>query len=272
MVGGPIVPDRVWFFATHTSQKADTVAGGIFHETFVPGTTATRIMARWFSGATERNSPKHTHMARTSVSCVTGSHNMKFGMTGLWLGENAINSNHNDWRYGWGNRQANWEITASIQQQLVDGLSLDVGYFRRSWINFFVEDDRNLGAGDFDVWTAAVPQGLRDMNPDIPATVDLYNLKAGSVQVPDTLFTAADNFGEQTHNWQGFDVTIDGRLQNLLIQGGLSTGATSTNNRDLSRAAPEFQYNERAPTAAITPQSYCEANHGWLTQAKFLGL
>ena len=177
-----------------------------------------------------------------------------------------------DWRYGWGNRQANWEITASIQQQLVDGLSLDVGYFRRSWINFFVEDDRNLGAGDFDVWTAAVPQGLRDMNPDIPATVDLYNLKAGSVQVPDTLFTAADNFGEQTHNWQGFDITIDGRLQNLLIQGGLSTGATSTNNRDLIRAAPEFQYNERAPTAAITPQSYCEANHGWLTQAKFLGL
>ena len=148
VVGGPIVPDRVWFFATHTSQKADTVAGGIFHETFVPGTTATRIMARWFSGATERNSPKHTHMARTSVSYVTGSHNMKFGMTGLWLGENAINSNHNDWRYGWGNRQANWEITASIQQQLVDGLSLDVGYFRRSWVNFYVEDDRNLGTGE----------------------------------------------------------------------------------------------------------------------------
>ena len=222
VVGGPIVRDRVWFFATHTSQKADTIAGGIFHETpeslqdplewgaqsnfndpaidattireqsvnftiqasqrdkfklywtnsstdqpyllqgrtlasiyvspaaaiggvirtntyqatwtrphtnrllfeagasmlpvlyqlhptatanldvpgalFVPGTTATRNMARWF-GATERNSPKHTHMARASVSYVTGSHNMKFGMTGLWLGENAINSSHHNW-YG----------------------------------------------------------------------------------------------------------------------------------------------------------------------------
>ena len=492
MFGGPIVPDRVWFFATHTSQKADTVAGGIFHETpesladplewgvqldtsrpaidattireqsvnftiqasqrdkfklywtnsstdqpyllqgrtlasiyvspasaiggdirtnayqatwtrphtnrllfeagvsmlpvryrlhptetanldvpgvlFVPGPVDTRNMARWLSGATDRNSPKQTNMLRASVSYVTGSHNMKFGMTGFWPGENAINSNHNDWyaitvvggrpvqatfytpawqinrarntglhaqeqwtldrltinagvrydyeessypdqttwayldplagpgiqgsgpintwlrddlfiagekandwhdlqprvglaydlrgdgrtaikfgahrygkrnstdianllnpglnnrsqtrtwldgalgctptdgpgpnnggllgwdgstcipgdglvqgnplinepngelvspnsvlafgqplittffdedwRYGWGNRQANWEITASIQQQLVDGLSLDVGYFRRSWVNFYVEDDRNLGTGE----------------------------------------------------------------------------------------------------------------------------
>ena len=221
VIGGPLVRDRVWFFATHTSQKADTIAGGIFHETpesladplewgvqpnrndpaidattireqsvnftiqaterdkfklywtnsstdqphllqgrtlasiaispaaalggeirtntyqatwtrphtnrllfevgasmlpvryylhptdtanldvpgvvFVPGPWATRNMSGWFSGAQERNSPKHTNMLRGSVSYVTGSHNLKFGMTGLWLGENAINYNHGNW-------------------------------------------------------------------------------------------------------------------------------------------------------------------------------
>ena len=615
VVGGPLVTDRVWFFATHTSQKADTVAGGIFHETtesladptewglqidrsrpaidattireqsinftiqaterdkfklywtnsstdqphllqgrtlasifvapaaaiggdirtntyqatwtrphtnrllfeagvsmlpvryqlhptetanldvpgaiFVPGTTGTRNMSGWFSGNHHRNSPKHTHMARASVSYVTGSHNMKFGLTSLWLGENAINSNYSDWynvlvvggnpvrasfftpawqlnrarnmgiyaqeqwtldrltinagirydyeesswpdqttwasldpqagpgiqgsgeintwlredlvipgqqangwddlqprlglawdvrgdgrtavklgahRYGkrnstdianllnpglnnrtmhrtwldgatgcipsdgpgpnngglmnwdgstcipgdglvqgnplinepngelispntvlafgqpistvlfdeawshgWGNRQSNWEITASIQQELTAGLSLDVGYFRRSWINFFVEDDRTLSGADFDTYTALVPQGLRDMHSEIPETIELYNLKPGSVQVPDTIFTAAGNFGERSQGWQGFDITVDGRLENLLIQGGLSTGATSTDDCEVLSAVPESQFDERASTARLTPQTYCDAGHNWLTQVKFLG-
>ena len=30
-VGGPIVQDRLWFFATHTSQVADLQTGGVFH-------------------------------------------------------------------------------------------------------------------------------------------------------------------------------------------------------------------------------------------------
>ena len=603
VIGGPLVRDRVWFFATHTSQKADTIAGGVFHETpeslanplewgispdfnnpaidattireqsvnftiqatrrdkfklywtnsstdqphllqgrtlasiaispaaalggeirtnayqatwtrphtnrllfevgasmlpvryylhptdtanldvpgvvFVPGPWATRNMSGWFSGAQERNSPKHTNMLRGSVSYVTGSHNLKFGMTGLWLGENAINYNHGHWyhalavgpspvratfrtpawqinrarnmgiyaqeqwtldrltinagvrydyeessypdqstpgvntwlqgeqdlfiagekangwhdlqprvglawdvrgdgrtavkvgahrygkrnstdianllnpglnnramnrtwldgatgcidhpglgntgtpwqnelwpgdcipgdgfvqgnplihepngelispnpvpffgnpvattffdeawRYGWGNRQSNWEITASIQQQLMPGLSLDVGYFRRSWINFFVEDDRNLGAGDFEAFSVDIPQGLRDMNPDLPQSIMLYDQRPETIQRPDNVFTAASNFGDQSQNWQGFDITIDGRLENLLIQGGLSTGATTTNNCDLVTAQPEIQFNERAATSPVTPQSYCGVNHNWLTQVKFLG-
>ena len=603
VVGGPIVRDRVWFFATHTSQVADTFAGGVFHEDpaslqdptnyglvfdtsnpaidattlreqsinftiqatqrdkfklywtnsstdqphllqgrtlasiavapaaalrgeirtntyqatwtrphtnrllfeagvsmlpvryrlhptdtanldvpgvlFVPGPWAIRNMSGWFRGAQERNSPKHTNMIRGSVSYVTGSHNLKFGMTGLWLGENTINSNYhhwydilavgpgpvratfrtpawqinrarnmgiyaqeqwtldrltinagirydyeesswpdqattgagswlqgerdlfirgetaNDWRdlqprvglawdvrgdgrtavkfgahrygkrnstdianllnpglnnirmdrtwldgatgcishpalgntgtawqnsmwpgdcipgdglvqgnplinepngellnpnptpffgspvqttffdeawrYGWGNRPSNWEITASIQQELAPGLSLDVGYFRRSWINFFVEDDRALSPADYEEFTVAIPQGLRDLNPDLPQSIMLYDQRPETIQRPDTIFLGADNFGGQAQNWQGFDVTIDGRLENLLIQGGLSTGAAYTDSCDVLSALPEIQFNARAFSGAGTSQTYCEAQHNWLTQVKFLG-
>ncbi len=600
VVGGPLVRDRIWFFATHTSQQADTIAGGIFYQTpeavldpnnynrvedlsnpaidattireqsvnftiqasdrdkfklywtnsstdqphllqgrtlasiavspeasiggeirtntyqatwtrphtnrllfeagvshlpvryklhdvpeanlNLPGNLqvaplwATRNMSGWFSGAQERNSPKHTNMVRASVSYVTGSHNLKFGASGLWLGENTINSNYHqwysvlalptgpfratfrtprwqinrarnmgiyaqeqwtldrltinagirydyeesswpdqtipgantwfpdqqdlvlagekangwsdlqprlglawdvrgdgrtavkfgahrygkrnstdianllnpglnntgmnrtwidnlcipsdgpgpnnggltgwdgstciagdglvqgnplinepngellspnptpffgspipttffadDWRNGWGNRPSNWEITASIQQELAAGLSLDIGYFRRSWINFFVEDDQALGAGDFEEFSVDIPQGLRDLNPNLPASIMLYDQRPETITRPDTLFQSADNFGGQTQNWQGFDITIDGRLENLLIQGGVSTGATSTNNCDILDALPEVQFNERAFTGAGTPQTYCDAQHNWLTQIKLLG-
>ena len=175
------------------------------------------------------------------------------------------------WRYGWGNRQSNWEITASLQQELLPGLSLDVGFFRRSWINFYVEDDRNLSAGDFEAYSVDVPQGLRDLNPDLPQSIMLYDQRPDTIGTPDNVFTAAGNFGDQSQNWQGFDITIDGRLENLLIQGGVSTGATSTNDCDLITALPEKQFNERAATSPVTPQSYCDASHNWLTQVKFLG-
>ena len=54
-------------------------------------------MSSWFSGATERNSPKYTNFLRGSVSYVTGSHNLKFGVSSLFLGENTINGSDNDW-------------------------------------------------------------------------------------------------------------------------------------------------------------------------------
>ncbi|MCY4600717.1 MAG: TonB-dependent receptor [Acidobacteria bacterium] len=602
VVGGPLVRDRVWFFATHTSQKADTIAGGVFYQTpeavldannwgrvedlsnpaidattireqsvnftiqasdrdkfklywtnsstdqphllqgrtlasiaispeasiggeirtntyqatwtrphtnrllfeagvsmlpvryklhdvaeanldvpgivFVPGPWATRNMAGWFRGAQERNSPKHTNMIRASVSYVTGSHNLKFGMSGLWLGENTINSNYHqwysalavgprpvratfhapawqinrarnmgiyaqeqwtldrltinagirydyeqsswpdqttpgagtwfageqdlvlpgqtangwrdlqprlglawdvrgdgrtavkfgahrygkrnstdianllnpglnnirmdrtwldgatgcipsagpgpnnggltgwdgstcipgdglvqgnplinepngelispnaalffgqpiqttffdqDWAHGWGNRPSNWEITASIQQQIADGLSLDVGYFRRSWINFFVEDDRALSPGDYEEFSVDIPAGLRALNPDLPASIMLYDQRPETIQRPDTIFLGADNFGGQSQSWQGFDITVDGRLDNLLIQGGVSSGATSTDRCNILSALPEIQFNARAFTGAGTSQTYCDAQHNWLTQVKFLG-
>ena len=51
----------------------------------------------------------------------------------------------------------------------------------------------------------------------------------------------------------------------------MSTGATSTNNCDILEALPEVQFNERAFTGAGTPQTYCDAQHNWLTQIKLLG-
>ena len=377
---------------------------------------AMRNMSPWFSGATNRNSPKHTNMLRGSVSYVTGSHNLKFGMTSLWLGENAINFNNNDWQwhlglngvgpilaffytpaweinrarntgiyaqeqwtldrltinaglrydyetssypdqivpaatwqpfdlfidgqtsngwhdiqprigiaydllgdgktavklgfhrygkrnatdvakmlnpslnnrshsrsyfdggdpfgigapacigpiaciagdglvqgdalnpapngellnantnpafgqpvintafdqnwaFGYGQRPANWEISASIQQELRPGLSLDVGYFRRSWMNFWTETDRAVGPGDFDQFDLVVP-----LDPNLPGgggnTISLFDINPEAVTARDTLFVSANDLGGESETWQGFDITVDGRLENLLIQGG----------------------------------------------------
>ena len=63
-----------------------------------------------------------------------------------------------EWAFGWGLKKANWEFSGSIQHELLDNVSLDVGYFRRSYINFDAWDNRNVGLEDFDEYTIMVPE------------------------------------------------------------------------------------------------------------------
>ena len=167
-----------------------------------------------------------------------------------------------DWAWGWGNRPANWEISASVQRELISGLSLDVGYFHRNWVNFWVDDNRAIGPEDFDTYQLPIPTDSR-LPGGGGGTITLTDIKPESVQLPDTLYTSVNNFGGESESWQGFDITVDGRFENLLVQGGMSTGALSTDNCDQLALLPENQGE-----VAI---DYCDANRNWLTQVKLLG-
>jgi hypothetical protein len=59
--------------------------------------TVSRNMSGWFSGATRRISPKRTDAARAAVSFVTGSHNLKVGMTTVDLYTLTANDADNNW-------------------------------------------------------------------------------------------------------------------------------------------------------------------------------
>ena len=54
-----------------------------------------------------------------------------------------------DLRAGFDNRQRNWEFSASVQHELMRGVGMDFGYFRRIWENFQVTDNLALAASDF---------------------------------------------------------------------------------------------------------------------------
>ena len=166
-----------------------------------------------------------------------------------------------DWRNGWGNRASNWEFTGSVQRELMPGMSLDVGYFRRAFVNFAAENDRALGPEDFDTFTVTVPDDPR--LPTAGQTITLVDKKPESIRLPDRITTQADNFGGQSRTWQGLDITVDARLAEVLFQGGVSTGAFSTDNCAQWAALPENQNT--------VAQEHCQTSQNWLTQVKFLG-
>ena len=136
---------------------------------------------------------------------------------------------------GFGNREANWEYSVGIQHELVTGVSLDVGYYRRNWQNLQVRDNRAVTAADFTFFDVTIPTDARLPDGGGGTLSGLRAItNAGRAKGTDNIDIRAKEVGEFTENWQGVDVDVNARFQNgLQFQIGTSTGRTAFNDCDL---------------------------------------
>jgi hypothetical protein len=177
---------------------------------------------------------------------------------------------------GWGKRGYNWEFSAIVQQEIQARTSLDVGYFRRAFGNQRFTDNRANPLSAFDFFDLTAP-----VDPRLPGgggyvIHGLYNLKPAFFGVPaDGLVTLAENIGKQIERWQGVDLNINMRPGGgVLVQGGFSTGRTTTDTCDLLAKSPApSNTNTQGLVSAgqITPLDFCHRDTPWLTQVKFIG-
>jgi hypothetical protein len=159
-------------------------------------------------------------------------------------------------------RPSQWEFSGSVQHELTPRMGLNVGYFRRIYNNFTVTDNRAAAASDYTSFgfTAPVNPGLPDGGGyPVSGYVNLNPNKVGQI---DNFVTAASKFGDQIEHWNGVDVNLTMRFSNLRLQGGTSTGRTSTDNCEVAAQLPEIQ-----GTLSI---NQCHQDTNWLTQVKGL--
>jgi hypothetical protein len=162
---------------------------------------------------------------------------------------------------GWGKRGYDWEFAAGIQHEVLQGVSVDLGYFRRIYGNFRVTDNRAVTAADFDQFSVVAPTDSRLPSGGGQTITGLYNVNPAKFGKVDNLVTLASNIGTRTQHWNGVDLTMNARLQNgLRVQGGFSTGRQSDDSCALRAAAPE--------TALTNP--YCNTQESFQTQFKML--
>ena len=162
--------------------------------------------------------------------------------------------------HGWNKRPYDWEFETGVQHQLLPRVGVDVSYFRRWYGNFTVTDNLLAAASDYSPFSVTAPADSRLPGGGGYAVSDLYNLNPNKVGQVNNLFTLASNYGNQIEHWNGVDVTLNVRLrQGTTVQGGMSTGRTSTDSCDV--------------VAKIdNPSSlYCHVDTAFLTQVKFLG-
>ena len=158
---------------------------------------------------------------------------------------------------GWDKRVANWEFSTGVQRELFARTSVDVAYFRRTYRNFVVTDNRAVSASDFDRFSITAP-----VDPRLPGgggyTVSgLYDLKPASFGRPaDNFVTLASNYGKQTERWQGVDVNLSMRPQSgVRLQGGVSTGSTLIDICAVAEKVPEMLLGTTvAASNATSPQ------------------
>ena len=154
---------------------------------------------------------------------------------------------------GWGIRPYNWRYGASVQHELRPGISIDIGYNRRHWGNFFVTYNELVGAEDYDVYAVPVPN-----HPNLPNAggTESFNAitPAAAARGSRSLMTKEENVAgeKRTAYWHGVDVNGTARLGTVTVQMGTTTGRGVRDTCALWRARPQFQGSNSADSCAVT--------------------
>ncbi len=183
---------------------------------------------------------------------------------------------------GWGVREYNWEFSTAVQHELLPRVSTEIGYFRRWYgnlglgtptggsggVSLVTLDDRTLSAADFDTFCITAPSDSRLPGGGGYDVCGLYNVKEDRFGLPaDNLVTFSKNYGKQVQLFNGFDFSASARLpQGILVQGGISTGRTTTDNCEVVEKVPEMLTGE-----VLIPRGACHVDSAFLTQVKLLG-
>jgi hypothetical protein len=174
---------------------------------------------------------------------------------------------------GWGVRPYDWQYGVSVQQEVAPRTSLEVGWARRDFRNFFVYDNINIGPNDFALTTLTAPtSGKLPNGGGYPVTYDL--LKAGANTAIQNRFTFAGDYGDWTNHWNGVDITVNSRLrQGLTLQIGSSTGRAIVDNCGVAAKVPEMLNPALTNPSPFTGSIYqlassCRKEESWQTQVR----
>ena len=172
---------------------------------------------------------------------------------------------------GWGVRPGDWGFGASVQQQVLPRMSVEVGYNRR-WLTNFTWDNNVLQpVSQFGTYTITAP-----VDPRLPAAASgavsglLYNANNSVAALTNNVTMLATDLpgGTYSQKFNGVLLNISARPKNgLVFQGGVSTGTQRTDYCGARAASPAFT----ALGAQSTTNPWCNTSTGFLTRYTGLG-
>ncbi|HEY3044849.1 MAG TPA: carboxypeptidase regulatory-like domain-containing protein [Vicinamibacterales bacterium] len=192
------------------------------------------------------------------------------------LGKEVFNRTYDpEFIHGYGVRPYSWSLGVQVQQEVAPRVSVNVGYFRNWWGNWYVVDNRSTSVGDYTPFSIRAPVDARLPGGGGQVISGLYDLVSTKVGLVDEWATNSRNYADQIENWQGIDVNVSARLRNgITAQGGTSTGRRLSDACALKAAVPEQGTGVNGTNTSIAGGSvvnpYCRVVEPFKTQIRGL--
>jgi hypothetical protein len=170
---------------------------------------------------------------------------------------------------GRGVRSGDWQWAASVQQEVLPRVAVEIGFQRRWLVNFVATDNRARAAEDHTEFGINIPQDPRLPNGGGGVLNGLYNVTpTAALRLNDNFQTLADNFGDWTQSANSINMNVTARPRTgLVLQGGFNTAKTDTNYCEVRAAIPEWTVLlAQSPT-----NPWCETSTGFVTRVTALG-
>jgi hypothetical protein len=178
---------------------------------------------------------------------------------------------------GWGKRGYNNEFTFAMQHQLADRISVNGGYYRRTFGNATFTDDLRYDESSYDTFCVTAP-----VDPDLPGgggyqvcgVKDLKPSVFALGQPANSLIRFSKDVGDETNLYQGFDVNIEARFpKGAFLKGGIAATARTFDNCNLLKAGLDAVTGVAAQGTEIYADgsSQCHREYGYRPDAKFSG-
>jgi hypothetical protein len=164
---------------------------------------------------------------------------------------------------GWGVRTGDWQWGASVQQEVLPRVAVELGYQRRWLVNFATTDNRVRAPEDHTMFGINVPIDPRLPDGGGGVLGGLYNVTPeAAARLNDNFQTLASNYGAQSQVANSVHLNVTARPRfGLVLQGGFNTAKTDNDSCEIQGALPE--------TSPTNP--WCDTSSGWVTRITGLG-
>jgi hypothetical protein len=141
---------------------------------------------------------------------------------------------------GWGVRPSDWNLSVSVQHQVLPRAAVEVAYIRRWYRGFFAADNVLLQSSDLTPFSIVAPEDPR--LPDgggyvVSGLYDVVPEKAGQVS---NLVADSAGYGRWEQRFDGIDFAVNVRAGRFTLAGGTSTGQTVADNCEIRANLPEL--------------------------------
>jgi Carboxypeptidase regulatory-like domain len=164
---------------------------------------------------------------------------------------------------GWGVRSGDWQWGASVQQEVLPRVAVELGYQRRWLTNFTVTDNLARSAADHTLFGINIPVDPRLPDGGGGVLQGLYNVTpTAAVRLNDNFQTLASTYVGRSQVANSVNMNVTARPRGgLMVQGGFNIAKTDSDSCELRDLLPE--------TAPTIP--WCDTSSGWINRVTALG-